>query len=375
MIGLVLAAGAGTRLGPETAELPKTLLGVDGDRTILDVALGNFRHVGLQHVVVVTGYAHDRLAERVPALERRHGLSVELLYNPRALDWNNAYSLWCAREHFGRGVLLANGDTVHPSSVEQALLEARDSADLVLALDQHKKLGEEEMKVHVTEDGYLVNYGSSFVMAMRFTDDAPEAWAFVTYGQSDDPRSPWHIDQTEAFSHKEWRQALFTEEAIDEEAALDIVQYAMLRLAEKYGHRPAAELPLLFHRIMQNAIRDWFRRQKVRSLWTTLLSSLAPGREEDEQDALESLVAGSGSSAEEAPPEQLARAQVLEIIEQELRRLPERQRQAFILRYWEELDVAETAQAMGCSEGSVKTHCSRAAHALADALKARGITL
>ena len=114
MIGLVLAAGAGTRLGAETAELPKTLLGVDGDRTILDVALGNFRRVGLEQAVVVTGYAHERLAERVPALERRHGLRIELVYNPKALEWNNAYSLWCARDAFAEGVLLANGDTVHP---------------------------------------------------------------------------------------------------------------------------------------------------------------------------------------------------------------------------------------------------------------------
>lgn len=160
----------------------------------------------------------------------------------------------------------------------------------------------------------------------------------------------------------------------DEEAALDIVQDAMLRLAEKYGHLPAGELPLLFHRIVQNAIRDYFRRQKVRSLWTTLLSSLTPGREDDDQDPLETLLPGEGSNLQESPAEQLEQAQVLEIIDQEVARLPERQRQAFIMRYWEELDVAETAQVMGCSEGSVKTHCSRAAHALADALRARGIT-
>ena len=149
----------------------------------------------------------------------------------------------------------------------------------------------------------------------------------------------------------------------------------MLRLAEKYGDRPAAELPLLFHRIMQNAIRDWFRRQKVRSLWTTLLSSLSPGREDDDQDPLETLEAADGSNLEEAPGEQLERSQTLEIIEEEISRLPERQREAFIMRYWEELDVAETARRMRCSEGSVKTHCSRAAHTLAAALKARGITL
>jgi len=162
----------------------------------------------------------------------------------------------------------------------------------------------------------------------------------------------------------------------DEEAALDIVQDAMLRLAEKYGHRPVAELPLLFHRIVQNAVRDWFRRQKVRSLWTTLLSSLSPGRSEDEDhDPLETLQAAGASHLEESPASLFERSQVLEIIEQEIGRLPSRQREAFIMRYWEELDVAETAKVMGCSEGSVKTHCSRAAHTLAAALKARGITL
>jgi choline kinase len=154
VIGMVLAAGAGTRLGPETAELPKTLLGVDGDRTILDVALGNFAAVGLEQAVIVTGYAHDRIAERVPELQRRHGLSLELVFNPKALEWNNAYSLWCAREAFAEGVLLANGDTVHPASVEEALLAAR-GPELVIAVDDAKPLGEEEMKVHVTADGRL----------------------------------------------------------------------------------------------------------------------------------------------------------------------------------------------------------------------------
>jgi RNA polymerase sigma-70 factor (ECF subfamily) len=169
-----------------------------------------------------------------------------------------------------------------------------------------------------------------------------------------------------------FKQALFA--VRDEEAALDIVQDAMLRLAEKYANRPQAELPLLFHRIVQNAIRDWFRRQKVRSLWTTLLSSLAGG-EDDDRDPLETLEAADGSNRQASPQEELEQTQVLEIIEQELKRLPERQRQAFIMRYWEELDVAETAKVMGCSEGSVKTHCSRATHALASALRARGITL
>jgi RNA polymerase sigma-70 factor (ECF subfamily) len=178
----------------------------------------------------------------------------------------------------------------------------------------------------------------------------------------------------ESVERRAFKQAVFA--VRDEDAALDIVQDAMLRLAEKYGHRPVAELPLLFHRIVQNAIRDYFRRQKVRSLWTTLLSSLGPARGEDEEtDPLETLPPGEGSNVEQTPAQELERAQVIEIIEQELARLPPRQREAFIMRYWEELDVADTARIMGCSEGSVKTHCSRAAHALAAALKARGITL
>ena len=162
----------------------------------------------------------------------------------------------------------------------------------------------------------------------------------------------------------------------DEEAALDIVQDAMLRLSERYGDRPLEELPPLFQRILQNAIRDWFRRQKVRSTWTTLLSALAPGRgEEDDRDPLDTLQESGDANREESPADRLERSQVIEIIEQELSRLPPRQREAFIMRYWEELDVAETAKAMGCSEGSVKTHCSRAAHALAVARRTRGVTL
>ena len=176
----------------------------------------------------------------------------------------------------------------------------------------------------------------------------------------------------EGAERRAFKQALYA--VRDEQAALDIVQDAMLRLAERYGGRPAAELPMLFQRILQNAIRDWYRRQKVRSTWLTLFSSLAPGRDEGEDgDPLETLPAAGQSNREEAPGERLERSQVVEIIEQEIARLPARQREAFLMRYWEELDVADTARAMGCSEGSVKTHCSRAAHALAAALKARGI--
>ena len=161
----------------------------------------------------------------------------------------------------------------------------------------------------------------------------------------------------------------------DGDAALDIVQDAMLRLAEKYGGRPVEELPLLFQRILQNAIRDYFRRQKVRSTWTTLLSALFPHRGDDDADPLEMLEADGRLGRSGSPLDSLEQSQLFDLIEAELRRLPARQREAFLLRYWEELDVAETALAMGCSEGSVKTHCSRATHALAAALKAKGVEL
>lgn len=171
-----------------------------------------------------------------------------------------------------------------------------------------------------------------------------------------------------------FKQAYFA--VHDQDLALDIVQDAMLKLAEKYADKPVEELPLLFTRILQNGIRDHYRRQKVRNLWTTLLSSFSFGKDEaEESDPLETLEAADGSNLANHPPDQLARLQVIEIIDEEIQKLPARQREAFLLRYWEELDVAETAQVMGCSEGSVKTHCSRATHTLAEALKAKGVTL
>ena len=160
----------------------------------------------------------------------------------------------------------------------------------------------------------------------------------------------------------------------DDEAALDIVQDSMLKLAEKYGAKPAAELPMLFQRILQNTIRDYYRRQKVRSLWTTLLSAFTRSDDED-ADPLETLEVEQGSYSPTTPHANLEQTQLLAIIEEEVKKLPPRQREAFLMRYWEEMDIAETAAAMGCSEGSVKTHCSRATHSLAAALKAKGIAL
>ena len=152
---MVLAAGAGRRIESLTDNLPKTLLPVDGDRTILDIALCNLSRAGMETVVVVTGHAAERIEERREALEERHGIAVETVFNPKAKEWNNCYSLWCAREHFAHGVLLCNGDTVHPAEVEERLLAGRGHSDLVLALDDAKGLGEEEMKVLLDGDGLL----------------------------------------------------------------------------------------------------------------------------------------------------------------------------------------------------------------------------
>ena len=169
-----------------------------------------------------------------------------------------------------------------------------------------------------------------------------------------------------------YKQALFA--VRNEDSALDIVQDAMLKLAEKYAAKPLAELPLLFQRILQNTIRDYYRRQKVRSLWITLFSALSPG-DDEEHDPLETLRPADISKPADGPHERLEQAQIVAIIEQALESLPGRQRQAFLLRYWEDMDVAETAAVMGCSQGSVKTHCSRATHALAAILKQRGVEL
>jgi RNA polymerase sigma-70 factor (ECF subfamily) len=148
----------------------------------------------------------------------------------------------------------------------------------------------------------------------------------------------------------------------------------MMKLAEKYGDRPPEEFPMLFQRILQNGIRDHYRRTKVRSTWTTLFSAMSP-KDEEEFDPLESMEVENTSKLANTPHGQMEQADTLAIIEAEIRKLPPRQREAFLMRYWEDMDVAETAAAMGCSEGSVKTHCSRATHALSSVLKAKGITL
>ena len=159
----------------------------------------------------------------------------------------------------------------------------------------------------------------------------------------------------------------------DEHTALDIVQDAMMKLVEKYPDKPVSELPMLFQRILQNTMRDFWRRQKVRNIWTTLLSSFSvPGEDGEESDPLEMLTS-SHRNVQDEPEAQLEQRQTMRLIEEALHQLPTRQREAFIMRYWEDMDVAETATAMGCSQGSVKTHCSRAVRAMASTLEKHGL--
>ncbi|MFE7599271.1 sugar phosphate nucleotidyltransferase [Streptomyces sp. NPDC057494] len=158
MIGLVLAAGAGRRLRPYTETLPKALVPVSGEGTeneltILDGTLKNFAEIGLTEVAIVVGYRKEAVYDRKDALEAKYGLTITLVDNDKAEEWNNAYSLWCAREVLKRGVILANGDTVHPVSVEKTLLAARGKGQkIILALDTVKNLADEEMKV-ITAEG------------------------------------------------------------------------------------------------------------------------------------------------------------------------------------------------------------------------------
>jgi choline kinase len=168
---MVLAAGAGRRLRPDTDALPKALLPVDGQVTILDIALRNLAAVGLRDIVIVVGYAADAVRDRLAGLEREHGVRLTLVDNDRAEEWNNAYSLWLAREHFAAGALLVNGDTVHPVSVEKTLLAAGQGsaeqvsaghgavaapqAGIVIAVDDIKRLADEEMKVIIDSGGRL----------------------------------------------------------------------------------------------------------------------------------------------------------------------------------------------------------------------------
>lgn len=181
-------------------------------------------------------------------------------------------------------------------------------------------------------------------------------------------------DFLEGVERRAFKQAIYA--VRNEESALDIVQDAMIKLAEKYGDKPPEEIPLLFQRILQNTILDFFRREKVRNTWVSLFSNITSRKDgNDDFDILENFESEEGSEASESSADKVERQQMLNLLDGEIQKLPTRQREAFLMRYWEDMDVAETATAMGCSEGSVKTHCSRATHALAKSLKALGIQL
>lgn len=148
---IVLAAGMGSRLGSLTETLPKTLLPIDADRTILDVIVANLAVVGVRQVSIVAGFEARRITARVPSMAARHDLQITLVDNDR-VDRNNCYSLWLAMPAVTEPTLVVNGDTLHPASVERALLDA-PLAPITIAVDTAKVLGEEEMKVVLGPDG------------------------------------------------------------------------------------------------------------------------------------------------------------------------------------------------------------------------------
>lgn len=148
----------------------------------------------------------------------------------------------------------------------------------------------------------------------------------------------------------------------DRDEALDIVQESMIKLARNYANRDRNEWAPLFYRILQNGIRDWHRRRKVRNrvmVWF--------GRGGDSDDTYD-VIAAAPDPAGRAPVEELQTEEAMQRLETAIGELPGRQREAFMLRTFEGLDVAGTAAAMGCSEGSVKTHYSRAVHTLREQL-------
>jgi choline kinase len=195
MIGLILAAGAGRRLRPYTDTLPKALVPVDGDTTIMDISLGNLAAAGLTEVTIVVGYCADAVEKRQSMFEDKYGVKISLVHNDKAEEWNNAYSLWLARDHFARGALMVNGDTVHPVSVEQTLLANRGPS-ILLAIDNLKKLADEEMKTVFRADGQLTKITKLMDPADAFGEyiGANVIEASAAEGLADALKATWERD-------------------------------------------------------------------------------------------------------------------------------------------------------------------------------------
>ena len=161
-------------------------------------------------------------------------------------------------------------------------------------------------------------------------------------------------DFLSSVEQRAFKQAVYA--VRDDDAALDIVQDAMIKLAEKYGDRPATELPLVFTRILQNRIHDWFRRQKVRNTWVTLFSNMGKKTDEgDDFDPLESLSAPDDSEIHQDGAYKLEKSQLLQALESEISKLPVRQREAFLMRYWDELSITETAKSVSYTHLTLPT--------------------
>ena len=148
------------------------------------------------------------------------------------------------------------------------------------------------------------------------------------------------------------------------EDALDLVQDAMLGLVSSYGNRACADWPPLFYRILQSRIRDWYRRNRVRNRFRVWLGGLRGHDDDTQGDAIQNL-----PDTQPGIERKLMGQDAMSELQEALQALPLRQQQAFLLRAWEGLDVSATAYAMGCSDGSVKTHYSRAVHRLREQLE------
>jgi RNA polymerase sigma-70 factor (ECF subfamily) len=161
----------------------------------------------------------------------------------------------------------------------------------------------------------------------------------------------------------------------DEEAALDIVQDSMIKLCTNYADKPLSEIPLLFQRILSNTVLDWFRRRKTRNALFSNRDDFENDESSGHFESIEVLPGDTDLPSQQSAESMVSSMQTVAQIEKAVMNLPARQREAFLLRYWEELDVSETAAVMGCSEGSVKTHCSRAILALNKTLSDQGMKL